>query len=177
MALFGAGSIYSVPFTASVTTAGSFDLLGVLAPNNSQVVLRSLTLGAVSSAGTQASQVEIDIFRGSTASSTSAAITPVQVLASTSPAPLVAGSVVTGPSSGLVSTASATLLHRDSWSYAYQSYVYPPNPSDFTFLARCDVSQRLHVRMSVPDKAITVAIQRDMGVPPEAPMARRPSSE
>ena len=156
MALFGAGSIYSVPFTASVTTAGSFDLLGVLAPNNSQVVLRSLTLGAVSSAGTQASLVEIDIFRGSTASSTSAAITPVQVLASTSPAPLVAGSVVTGPSSGLVSTASATLLHRDSWSYAYQSYVYPPNPSDFTFLARCDVSQRLHVRMSVPDKAITV---------------------
>ena len=76
MALFGAGSIYSVPFTASVTTAGSFDLLGVLAPNNSQVVLRSLTLGAVSSAGTQASLVEIDIFRGSTASSTSAAITP-----------------------------------------------------------------------------------------------------
>ena len=48
MALFGAGSIYSVPFTASVTTAGSFDLLGVLAPNNSQVVLRSLTLGAPS---------------------------------------------------------------------------------------------------------------------------------
>ena len=45
MALFGAGSIYSVPFTASVTTAGSFDLLGVLAPNNSQVVLRSLDSG------------------------------------------------------------------------------------------------------------------------------------
>ena len=47
-------------------------------------------------------------------------------------------------------------MHRDSWAYAYQSYVYPRNPSDFTFLARCDVSQRLHVRMSVPDKAITV---------------------
>ena len=41
MALFGAGSIYSVPFTASVTTAGSFDLIGILAPTNSQVVLRS----------------------------------------------------------------------------------------------------------------------------------------
>jgi hypothetical protein len=34
MALFGAGSIYAVPFTAAVATAGSFDLLGVLAPSN-----------------------------------------------------------------------------------------------------------------------------------------------
>ena len=47
-----------------------------------------------------------------------------------------AGSSVTGPSAVLVSTASATLEHRDSWAYAFQSYVYPPNPSDFTFLAR-----------------------------------------
>jgi hypothetical protein len=34
--------------------------------------------------------------------------------------------------------------------------MYPLNPSDFTFLARCDINQRLHVRMSMPDKAITV---------------------
>ena len=136
MANLGAGAIYSVPFTASVSTAGSVDLLGVLAPSNSQVVLRSLTIGAVTAAGTQASELEIDIFRGSTAPSTGATITPVQILPSTSPAPSVAGSSVTGPSAVLVSTASATLEHRDSWAYAFQSYVYPPNPSDFTFLAR-----------------------------------------
>jgi hypothetical protein len=80
----------------------------------------------------------------------------VQINPSTSPAPLVAGSSVTGPASVLVSTASATLEHRDSWAYAFQSYVYPPNPSDFSFLARCGLSQRMHVRLSAPDKAITV---------------------
>ena len=69
-------------------------------------------------------RMQVSIFRGSTASSTSAAITPVQILPQTSPAPCVAGSSVTGPSSGLVSMASATLIHTDSWSAAFQSYMY-----------------------------------------------------
>ena len=91
MALFGAGAIYSVPFSIAVSTAGPVDLLGVLAPGNSVVVLRSLTIGAVSTGGTQASELDISIFRGSTALSTGATITPVQILPQTSPAPSVAG--------------------------------------------------------------------------------------
>ena len=66
--------------------------------------------------------------------------TPVQILPQTSPAPLVAGSIVTGPSSGLVSTASATLIHTDSWSAAFQSYMYFQD--DPAMRARCDISQR-----------------------------------
>lgn len=95
---------------------------------------------------------QISIFRGSTASRTSATITPVQILPQTTPAPLVAGPIVTGPSSGLVSTASATLIHTDSWSAAFQSYWYCQQDRAM----RCDISQRLHVRLSAPSTALAV---------------------
>ena len=110
-------------------------------------------------------RMQVSIFRGSTASSTSAAITPVQILPQTSPAPCVAGSSVTGPSSGLVSTASATLIHTDSWSAAFQSYMYFQD--DPAMRARCDVSQRLHVRLCAPSTALaivgTATIQQEIG--------------
>jgi hypothetical protein len=103
-----------VPFTAAVTTAGSFDLFGLLAPTNSQVVLRGMSVGAVTTGATAGSVIEIDIFRGSTASSTSAAITPVQILPQSSPAPLVAGSSVTGPvPDGMDASAARDLLAQE----------------------------------------------------------------
>ncbi len=107
------------------------------------MTLRKLTIGVLSTAQTQGALFQISMFRGSTASSTSAAITPVQILPSTSPAPCAAGSSVTAPSSGLVSTASATLLHTDSWSAAFQSYEYCP--SDPAERVRADINGRLHV--------------------------------
>jgi hypothetical protein len=147
------GNIYKIPFAATLTT-NPCDLVGILAPNNSQVVLREFIVGAVSTSQPQGQLFQVSIFRGSTASSTSAAITPVQILPQTSPAPCVAGSSVTGPSSGLVSTASATLIHTDSWSAAFQSYVYFQD--DPAMRARCDVSQRLHVRLSAPSTALAI---------------------
>ena len=104
------GNLYKIPFTATLRT-NPYDLVGILAPNNSQVVLREFLVGAVSTSQPQGQLFQISIFRGSTASSTSAGITPMNILPQSSPAPLVAGSSVTGPSSGLVSTASATLIH------------------------------------------------------------------
>jgi hypothetical protein len=143
------GNLYKIPFTATLTT-NPYDVIGITAPNNSQVVLRELLIGAVSTA----SKDRYLHCRAHRLSSTSAAITPVQLLPQTSPAPCVAGSVVTGPSSGLVSTASATLIHTDSWSAAFQSYVYCQD--DPAMRPRCDVSQRLHIRLSAPSTALAI---------------------
>ena len=150
----GFGNLYKIPFTATLTT-NPYDLVGILAPNNSQVVLREFIVGALSTAQPMGATMQVSIFRGSTASSTSAAITSVQILPQTSPAPCVAGSSVTGPSSGLVSTASATLIHTDSWSAAFQSYMYFQDDPAMR-APRCDVSQRLHVRLSAPSTALAV---------------------
>ena len=88
------GNIFKIPFSATVTTNPA-DLVGILAPSNSQVVLREFIVGAVSTAQPQGQLFQISIFRGSTASSTSAAISPAQLMPQTSPATLVAGSSVT----------------------------------------------------------------------------------
>ena len=53
-----------------------------------------------------------------------------------------------------MSTASATLIRTDSWSAAFQSYVYFQD--DPAMRARCDISQRLHVRLSAPSTALAV---------------------
>ena len=45
----GFGNLYKIPFSASLTT-NPCDLVGILAPNNSQVVLREFIVGAVSTA-------------------------------------------------------------------------------------------------------------------------------
>ena len=147
------GNLYKIPFAATLTT-NPCDVIGITAPNNSQVVLREFIVGAVLTAQPLGATLQISIFRGSTASSTSASFTPVQILPQTSPAPLAAGSSVTGPSSSLVSTASATLIHTDSWSAAFQSYWYCQ--TDPAMLARADISQRLHVRLSAPSTALAI---------------------
>jgi hypothetical protein len=63
------GNLYKIPIAATLTT-NPYDAIGILAPNNSQVVLREL--GAVSTAQPLGATLQISIFRGSTASSTSA---------------------------------------------------------------------------------------------------------
>jgi hypothetical protein len=74
------GNLYLVPFSVSASTAGATDVLTILAPTNSQVQLRELYLGAVSSAPPTAN-LEVDVYRGSTGVSTGAAITPLNLTA------------------------------------------------------------------------------------------------
>jgi hypothetical protein len=76
------GNLYKIPFTATLTT-NPCDVIGITAPNNSQVVLREFIVGAVLTAQPLGATLQISIFRGSTASSTSASFTPVQILPQT----------------------------------------------------------------------------------------------
>jgi hypothetical protein len=147
------GNIYSVPFSVAATTSGAVDLIGILAPANSQVQLRELVLGAVSSGLTLTSGLQVDFFRGSTASSTSAAITPVNLKPQSGA--LSAGSSVTSPCATLVSTSSATLVRSQGWNFGYKNFHYCPEET--RNCVQADVNQRLHIRVSTPPAAMTIA--------------------
>ncbi len=145
------GRLYAASFEASaVSTVGPFDLFGLTPSSSSRVVIHEIDLSYLST-NTQASEqiMGISVYRGSTAASTSAAITPVNYKGhATAPA---AVSSVTGPSSEIVSTSSAVLLHTGTLDA--DGFQYNPWPENRPML---DVSQRLHVRVTVPSSAISV---------------------
>ena len=137
------GNTYSVSFSAALSTNPS-DLLNILAPAASQIVLRKLTLSAVTTAASAGVCLGLDIFRGSTSgASTSAAIVPVQMLPQSTPTPVAAGSSVSSPSSGLSSTSAATLVHRGGWPYSVREFNYEPH--DTSLCARGDFNQPTHI--------------------------------
>ena len=139
------GNSYSVSFSAALST-NAFDLLNILAPAASQIVLRKLTLSAVTTGATSGVVLGIDIFRNSTSgASTSAAIVPTQLLPQTSPTPLAAGSSVSGPSTAAASTASAVFVHRSGWPYSVAEYNYEPH--DTSLCVRGDFNQRVILKM------------------------------
>ena len=74
------GNLDKIPFAATRTTSPC-DLVGILAPNNSQVVLRECIVGAVSTAQPQGALFQVSIFRGSTASSASGKSTLLHLIA------------------------------------------------------------------------------------------------
>ena len=146
------GNSYSVSFSAALST-NAFDLLNILAPAASQIVLRKLTLSAVTTGATSGVVLGIDIFRNSTSGAsapTPAAIVPTQLLPQTSPTPLAAGSSVSGPSTAAASTASAVFVHRSGWPYSVAEYNYEPH--DTSLCVRGDFNQRVILRCSAPDK-------------------------
>ena len=145
------GRLYAASFEATaVSTVGAFDLIGLTPSSSSRVVLHDIELSYLSTNVQTSEQIlAISVYRGSTAASTSAAITPVNYKGhATAPA---AVSAVTAPSSELVSTASASLLHIGVLDA--DGFRYNPWPENRPML---DVSQRLHVRVAVPAAAISV---------------------
>ena len=77
----GRGSIYTAPFSSVViSTAGSWDLLTLTAPSNSRVAILEIRLGQYTQFGDAKAGVQsLQIMTGSTATSTGAAITPLNV--------------------------------------------------------------------------------------------------
>lgn len=152
------GATYTACFTAQTLTTNPYDLFGLLTlassvSNASFVELHEIRIGAYSTAAVSAAYtVPMTLLRGSTASSTSAAITPTHWFGSTSPAPLAAGSSVTNPSSGVVSTASAVVIHAGSWDIS-KEWVYRPLEED---RQRIGLAQRFHLRMGAPASALVV---------------------
>jgi len=131
------GPIFTAAFGSSALSASAHDVFGILAPSNSRVRIEEIVLTQPSSEGTDFS---VQLLRGSTASSTSTAITPRHIHGWSD---MVAGSSVTGPSTTLVSTTSAVVLYSDGTSDL--RWAYKPAPCDRPII---NVGQRLHVRVS-----------------------------
>lgn len=156
--MYREGNIFVVPFAtkAALTTAGPVDLFGFL-PSTSPISrgeLLSINLSFSSSAVSQTPQaLNLQLLRGSTAASTSAVITPANLRGWTG-TQTDAGSSITGPSSGIVSTASAVSIWSDSVNTAI-GYLFPPYQEE-TGLVRPVLAsgQRLHLRLDTPQVAL-----------------------
>lgn len=151
------GNIYSASFSSVAVTTSPTDLFGVLASTSpiSRVEILSIDLSVVSTAVPQGALANIQLLRGSTASSTSTALTPTN-LKGWSGAPT-AGSSVTQPSSTPVSTASATQI----WASAFNlnnGWQYPPY-QEMSGLSRPVLAsgQRLHVRLTALSSAVNMS--------------------
>jgi hypothetical protein len=146
------GNVFTVPIVAqSLSTAGPADVWGFQAPAGSRFEVMSVMLGQTSTAASGVQGLGVSLFRGSTGVSTGGAITPSNTKG-WSGAP-VAGTTVTGPSSNLVSTASATLVYADSFEAANGRFAYAPDP---TYRPVFTNSQRFHIRVTTPQVALSV---------------------
>lgn len=142
------GQMYTAAFAAVSMSTNPTDVFGILASSNSKVRVHEIRLGMQSS-GPVNQVLGVQILRGSTASSTSAAITPTYIDGST--LATVAVSSVTQPSSGLVSTASAALIYADSWHLHDDPWTYCPKR-----VGDLETSQRLHVRVTAPSTTTVI---------------------
>ena len=163
------GPIFYFPFLAtaisSAVTAG-YDLFCATAPSNSRVALRAIKLGQHTEfADAQAELLSLLIMTGSTApSSGGAPITGVNAKRYSGAA--TAASSVTGPSTTLASTASATLVLPDSWNVA-AGFLYRPPALERIEIGR---SGRLIVRMGAVADGLTLngfMVLQELGQTPQ----------
>lgn len=147
-----AGPVYAVPLsTTSLTTAGGWDLLTVTADSSARLEVVEVNLVVVSTQFTAGSALALQFLRGSTAASTGAAITPRNVKG-WSGAPSAAFTVA-GPSSGLLSTASAVLLYSDAFDFRGRLTYRPTCREERISLT---LGQRLNLRVGTPQIAATI---------------------
>jgi hypothetical protein len=165
---FREGNIYRCHVSAqTLSTAGPADLWSFYASTNpvTRLELMSINLNFSSSAISNAPQgLGLTLWSGSTANGGGATITPVN-LKGWSGAPT-AGSSVTGPSSTLASTTSATIIHAESVNTAF-SWTYP-RFQDNTGLTRPVFAsdQRGMLRIAAPQVALVMSdslIFREIG--------------
>lgn len=135
------GPVYTASFQTTALTTNSHDAFGILASTLSRVCIHEVTLAQPTSEAPD--RLGVQLLRGSTASSTSAAITPRHIHGWSSVP--TAGSSVTLPCTTLVSTASAVMVYADA--FYDNTWCFRPAPVDRPIL---DVSQRLHVRITAP---------------------------
>jgi hypothetical protein len=144
MTHFKESPVYTAAFFSTGITVNPLDVIGILASSLSRVAIHKVEIGLQSSAAPVGEDVGVLFLRGSTASSTGAAITPKNVDGFAHKAS--AGSSVTSPSSILVSTASAELVYATNWHAQDDTFVYEPR--EWQDRLRLEASQRLHVRIT-----------------------------
>jgi hypothetical protein len=146
---------FSIPFSNfSVSSTGgatAFDLWSVKASSLGRVELKEINIGQLSTSVQGNQQLNVQVFRGSTALAGGATVTPCQLKGlATAPTAL---SSATAPSSNLASTASATLVLADCSDYS-GNWFY--RPDDFEEIV-LDTSQGLNVRIGAPPVTVQLS--------------------
>jgi hypothetical protein len=150
------GSIYTYAFNAAaLSTAGPSDLWVVTAPSDSRLAIREIEVGQYSDAGdAQAEMVPLLFMTGSTSTGGGSAITGLNVRRySGAAAPSTNGGSVTGPSTTLASTASATVIRPASFN-VMGGFRYYPVPNERLIIG---LSQRFVLRLGTPNDPLTVS--------------------
>ncbi len=163
------GPVFSATFSSVSLSTNPYDLFGIKAPSNSRVQVVGMVIALKSTDNTKEQNLTMSLLRGSTASSTSAAIT-AQNMMGWAGTPT-AGSSVTQPSSTLVSTTSAVSIWEDTWN-CRDAFMFPRDDVvPRSALPILDKSQRLHLRVSAPSTGTTFVVSgsilfREIGQPP-----------
>jgi hypothetical protein len=147
-----AGPTYTVPLTTtSLTTANGWDILTVTADSSARLEVVEVNLAFASTQFASGSGLALQFLRGSTAASTGASITPRNIKGH--PSPPSAAFTAAGPSSGLVSTASAVLLYSDAFDFRGRLSYRPKDREERISLT---LGQRLNLRVGTPQIAVTI---------------------
>ena len=144
------GPVFTVPIPAtSLTTGSAWDVFSIISTTG-RVELMEVVLSQVSSSVAAIQALGVKMFRGSTGVSGGAALTAANALGDGGAAAAVA--TLTGPSSTVISTTSATQVHSEAMK-ADGHFRYRPHADACQVLA---TSQRLHLNVTTPSVAITV---------------------
>lgn len=147
-----AGPMYAVVLTsAALSTANSWDALQISADSSARLEIVGFDLQVASTQFASGSQLTLRLLRGSTAASTGASISPVNVKGH--PSPPSAAFTVTGPSSGLTSTASAAVV----WGSAFDAngkLTYRSESREERI--SLTLGQRLNFRTNTPQIPVTI---------------------
>lgn len=144
------GPVYHVPFSATTLTTNALDVWCITAGSSTRVAIEGITLGQITetAASTAELPMAVTMLRGSTAASAGTGITPVNVRNHTN-APT-ATSSARGPSTTVASSASASLVYADAWTF---DSAWKYEPCDPIIL---NPSQVLAVRLSAPADAMDI---------------------
>lgn len=144
-------SIYNIPLSAiSLTTANAWDLFTITADSSARFELVKVQLQIASTLSALTHAIGLQLMRGSTAASTGAAVTPINIKGWTGA--LSASLTATQQSSTVISTASAVVLHAGAFDFN-GTYCYEPEECERPVIA---VSQRLNMRTTTPQNAASV---------------------
>jgi hypothetical protein len=145
------GPIFNIPIiNASLSTANAWDLAGLTADSSGRLEIIDIMLTIASTQFSSGSGLAITLLRGSTSASTGAALAPKNVKGWSAPTPAFTAS---GPSSGLVSTASAVAVFADAFDSRGRFRHRPAERDERLVLI---LSQKLHLRTTTPSVAVVV---------------------
>jgi hypothetical protein len=149
------GNVYNASIQANVlSTTGQNDIYATLASSGSRFQVLDIRLAQASTNPTAIQSLGIQFFTGSTSTAPAGTALTLFNTKRWSGAPSAVTSV-TGPTTTLSSTTSATLIYADAFDAASGSFRYKPR-EDYGVPLVITNSQRFHIRVTTPQLPVII---------------------